>query len=579
MQLDVYKKYKFLFIAAVFVTGIIIYFNSFGCSFHFDDAHIFKANVTNGSATIMDWLRIFPSRPVGMLTFALDYQVHKLDIWGYHFVNLMIHLINAFLVWWLTRLTLSTPVMRDETIAKYKTLIAFLVAMLFVSHPLATQSVTYIAQRFASLATLFYFLSLILFVEGRLRQIGRTAQVFIFGGSLLCALLGMRTKEMVFTLPFAIFLYDYCFIRTTSWKIELRDKSLYVLLIMMGMFVILSIKNFSPSVFDSVPPFQGYTYSISAKEYLLTQFNVITTYIRLFALPVNQNLDYDYPISYSLLEVKTLLCFSLLLGILATGIIFFKKYRLISFGIFWFFLTISVESSVIPISQNVIFEHRTYLPGFGFFLAVTGAFFYFFRERYLVIGVIIILMFAGSNAILTYQRNKVWENEYTLWTDCVKKSPNKARPHDNLGAALHYMGRDQEAISHYKIAVKLSPGYDNPYFNLGTALRDQGNMEEAVSNFRKALEINPRFVGAHNNWGLILEQYYKKHDEAIYHYQQEIKINPDSYYAHYNLGIALVRKGELKEAVVHLRKAVYLKPDSQQALSALRLAVENEQRH
>ena len=169
------------------------------------------------------------------------------------------------------------------------------------------------------------------------------------------------------------------------------------------------------------------------KEYFLTQFRVILTYIRLFILPYNQNLDYDYSVSTSFFQIKTFFSFLALLGILLSGVLLFKKYRLISFGIFWFFLTLSVESSIIPISQNVIFEHRTYLPSFGFFLALTGAFYYFFREKYLKIAVIIILMIAAVNTVLTYQRNKIWKTEYTLWNDCVKKSPDKARANNNFG--------------------------------------------------------------------------------------------------------------------------------------------------
>jgi len=107
----------------------------------------------------------------------------------------------------------------------------------------------------------------------------------------------------------------------------------------------------------------------------------------------------------------------------------------------------SVESSIIPISQNVIFEHRTYLPSFGFFLALTGAFFYFFRERYIKIAVIVLLIIASINTVLTYQRNKTWESEYTLWSDCIKKSPNKARPNNNFGLVLFGEGKSKRLLN------------------------------------------------------------------------------------------------------------------------------------
>jgi hypothetical protein len=137
-KLKIDKKNNFLFVFAILITGIIAYLNSFDCSFHFDDAYIFNSSVTAGSASIGDWLRLFPTRPIGILTFAINYNIHKLDVWGYHFINLSIHLINAFLVWWLTWLTLSTPVMKDSEISKHK-----INGGLFNRHPFCNPSLGY----------------------------------------------------------------------------------------------------------------------------------------------------------------------------------------------------------------------------------------------------------------------------------------------------------------------------------------------------------------------------------------------------------------------------------------------------
>ena len=497
------RRHNFFFISVIIIAGIIAYSNSFDCSLHFDDAKFFEKIDKIVSPDIADWFLLFPSRPAGTLTFAVNYQLHGLDVWGYHLVNLIIHLINALLIWWLTRLTLSTPVMKDAEISRHKNIIAFLTGLLFVTHPLATQSVTYIAQRFASLATLFYLLSLILFVQGKLQET-KNIRTLLFSGSLISAVLGMLTKEIVFTLPFAILLYDYCFLRTTSLKPARKNSSLILSLIMLVIFILLFFL-LSPSTnpFNTVPPGQGYSYSISMKEYFLTQFRVILTYLRLFVLPINQNLDYDYPLSTGFLQLKTLVSFSLLLAILALGILSFKRYRLISFGIFWFFLTMSVESSIIPISQNVIFEHRTYLPGFGFFLALTGLFFYFTREQYIKIAVIILLIIASINTFLAYQRNKIWKSEYTLWSDCIKKSPNKARTNNNFGLVLFGEGRILEAIQHYNMAISLTPDYPLPYYNRGKAYAELGQLQLAIDDFTKAIRLQPDFPEAYFNRGNI----------------------------------------------------------------------------
>jgi protein O-mannosyl-transferase len=565
LQID--NKYNFLFIITILIAGIIAYSNSFDCSFHFDDSNVFQSSVTTGLASIGDWLRLFPNRPIGMLTFALNYNIHGLNLWGYHLVNLIIHLTNAFLVWWLTWLTLSTPVMKETQISRHKAMAAFLTGLLFVTHPLATQAVTYIAQRFASLATLFYLLSLILFVQGKLWQGGRKIPWFLFGGSIVCAVMGMLTKEIVFTLPFAIILYDYCFLKTAPWKFEMKDTSLIISFTMLVIFILVFFKvsSVSPfSLFSPVAPDQGYTYSISMKEYFLTQFRVILTYIRLFILPFNQNLDYDYPLSTGFFQLKTFLSFSLLLGILATGVLLFKRYRLISFGIFWFFLTMSVESSIIPISQNVIFEHRTYLPGVGFFLAMTGAFFYFFKERYLKIAVIILLMIASINAVLTYQRNKIWLNDYTLWSDGLKKSLDKARVHVAFGLALFNEGKIDEAIDHYKQAIRITPDYSLPFNNRGNAFLKSGQYQHAIEDYNEAIRLKPDYAEAYNNRGTSYDNL-GQYQRAIEDYNEVIRLKPDFAPAYINRGLAYANLGQYQQAIEDCKEAIRLNPNYAEA--------------
>jgi tetratricopeptide (TPR) repeat protein len=293
------------------------------------------------------------------------------------------------------------------------------------------------------------------------------------------------------------------------------------------------------------------------KEYFLTQFSVILTYIRLFILPINQNLDYDYQLYSSFFHLKTFFSFSLLLGILVAGFLLFKKYRLIAFGIFWFFLTLSVESSIIPISQNVIFEHRTYLPGFGFFLALTGAFFYFFKEQYLKMAVIILLMVAAMNTVLTYQRNKVWLNEHTLWADCIKKSPNKARPHNNLGVALSAEGKIKEAIDHYNQALRITPDYAGVYNNRGNAYAKLGQYKLAFEDYNQAIRLKPDYADAYYNWGYAYDKL-NQYQLAIEYYNQAIRLNPNYARAYINRGVAYLFRGNKKLGCPDAQKACAL---------------------
>lgn len=596
-----------LFVAVILITGVIVYSNSFDCSFHSDDSNVI--GLSRGSDRLGDWIEIFPSRPVGVATFFLNHHFHKLDVWGYHLVNLAIHLANAMLVWWLILLTFSSPVMREEKISRHRTVIAFLAALLFVSHPLATQSVTYIVQRFASLATMFYLLSLALYVKGRLRQGGGAATYVLYGASIISAVLGMLSKEIVFTLPFAIVLYEIFFLKTSAWKAEAVKNAVPVFLIILGLFAVIFFRNNSLQIFNPVPPGQGYHYSISAKEYLFTQFSVIVTYIRLFFLPINLNLDYDYPISHTLFEARTLLSFALLSGIVAAGLLLFRRYRLVSFGIFWFFLTLSVESSILPISQNVIFEHRTYLPGFGFFLVLAATPFYLAGERHLKIAVAALLIIAAINSVLTFQRNYVWKSEYTLWTDVLKKSPNKARALNFTGKALYKMKQYREAISYYDRAIALSPGYVDAYYGramakeglqdfagaiadynmtiqlakkdtdsffeldaclsqLGTIYGITGRTDDAIRLFREALAYNPNLEKVHYNLGVLLLGR-KEDDEALTHFRHSMRINPRRERVRMIAGNILVRQNRVSEAIPLFEEEVMIRPGSAEAYTDL----------
>jgi tetratricopeptide (TPR) repeat protein len=148
----------------------------------------------------------------------------------------------------------------------------------------------------------------------------------------------------------------------------------------------------------------------------------------------------------------------------------------------------------------VIFEHRTYLPGFGFFLAMTCAFFYFFREQYLKIALIILLMVAAVNTALTYQRNKIWKNEYTLWDDCLKKSPDKARVNNNFGTTLSDKGKFVQAIYYYNKAILLAPDY-LPYYNRGKAYSKLGQYQRAIEDYNEAIRLKPDYANAYDNRG------------------------------------------------------------------------------
>ena len=332
--------------------GMIIYSNTFNCSFHFDDKiYIVNNYVIKNIHDLLSHWQFYPCRFITFLSIAVNYHFNGLNVFGYHLFNLGIHLTSAVLVWWLALLTFSTPVMKKDKITQHADLIALFAGLLFVSHPLQTEAVTYIWQRAASMMALFYLASICLYVKSRLLQAenpnsGLAKFYYIF--SLIMAVAAMFTKENAVTLPLMILLYEISFLKV---KKDLNWRGLVPFLITLSI-IPLTILLTRSAKFLEIQGFVGKGIP-SFSNYLLTQFRVIVTYIRLIFLPLNQNISYDYPISKNIFEWPLLINFLFLASILYFAKYLFSKYRLLSFSIFWFFLTLLPESSLFPIKEII----------------------------------------------------------------------------------------------------------------------------------------------------------------------------------------------------------------------------------
>ena len=529
--------------------GIIIYSNTFQNSFQFDDvSYVVKnLNIRNPADLGAIWHN-WPTRFITFLSFALNYHFGRLDLLGYHLVNLIIHITTSVLIWWLIHLTFSTAVMRKDKISSHSDLIALLVALIFLCHPIQTESVTYICQRFASLTGLIYLLSLTLYVKSRLSEISGDSiskTRFLYVLSLSFGIVAMFTKEHAFTLPFMVVLYELCFLMKDR---RIRWNKILPFLFILSIIPILLITTKPPTFVDiermSEQPVAG-------RYYLLTQLRVMVTYIRLLFIPLNQNLDYDYPVSRSLAEPATLASAILLVAILVFAIRNLSRYRLISFGIFWFFLTLLPESSVVPLG-DLIFEHRLYLPSVGYSLFLVSAAYYLIGKKSLRSMTAILLMVVTFYSILTYSRNFVWREPFTLWNDAVLKSPQKARSYYGRGNAYFDKGNISQAISDYAKAIEINPEYVDAYYNQGNAYR--GNISQAISNYTKVIEIDPNHFLAYNNRA---GAYFKKGnlDQAISDCTKAIEINPEYADAYNNRGLAYFIKKEYDKSWKDVHKA------------------------
>jgi tetratricopeptide (TPR) repeat protein len=579
---------KVLLFALLAALGFLIYSNTFDTPFVFDDHEFIEENLRIRS--LSNFLDFSASRYMALLTFAINYRLGGLGVWGYHFVNILIHVVNAFLVFRLVELLCKTPVNGEKRLGTWPATVA---SFLFLAHPVQTQAVTYLCQRTASLATLFYLFSILMYVKARLAweaaapfDPGRhTRYPWVFYVlSVLAAVAAQKTKEISFTLPFVIALCEFTFFVD---KTGVAKKTKYLIPFILTLAIIPLTIFFSKTAalgsnvtgtIDTLT--REELAGLSRHDYLITQFRVIVTYWRLLIFPTGQNLDYDYPVCRSFFAPEVFASFVLLFCFFAAGLYMLLRYRclrrihgvLMGFGVIFFFVAMSVESSVIPIA-DVIFEHRLYLPSAG--LAVTLATLlhrFCAKPRVLVVSSTFAAILVIALSVATYRRNFVWKDELTLWTDVIKKSPEKVRGYNNVGYGYIVQGRIDEAISYFTKVISLQPSFFGAYNNLGEALVLSHRNEEALKYFKKSIEIKPSYWKSHSNLGLALAEL-GRYAESVPCLEKAVSLQPVSADLYNNLGNALFLAGNLDEAIRQYKKALAIDPGHQNACVNLENAV------
>ena len=606
------KQLILLGLTGIILLGVVLYSNVLRAPFVFDDHISIKENDAIRSIA-ESFQKISSNRYLTSLSFVFNYSLGGLKPFGYHLINNSIHIINALLVYYLVVLTFRTPYFSSQQSAIHPEqlgtspfthsplFIAFSVAFIFVAHPVQTQAVTYIAQRAASMAAMFYLLSVVMYIKFRLQVSDIRCQVLgntepnktlnlkpktWYLCSLLFAISAMKTKEIAFTLPAVIVLYEFSFFnKTPDPKVSPSNlkRFLYLLPILLTLLIIpISMVNFKApmeAITQDINIQSRETVNITRTDYLLTQFRVIITYLRLLIFPINQSIDYNYPIYDSFFEPNVFLSFLLLLSILGIGVYLFYRSRrtvhssqalnselltlnsrLISFGIFWFFITLSVESSFIPI-RDVIVEHRLYLPSIGFFIAVVLSVEYFFSNMRLKIALMLVIVSVLS--ISTYNRNTIWKDPQALWEDVIAKAPNNARAYNNIGVELKNKGEYNKAIEQFEKSLKADKNYTSVYFNLGDVQYRLGNYEDAVVYLKKALtlKLNQQLhLDVLNKLGRTYSAMGQT-ESAIDAFKEAIKVYPTAVAPYNNLGVQYIKTGRFDLAIETLEKALKIREE------------------
>jgi tetratricopeptide (TPR) repeat protein len=547
--------------------GFLLYSNTFDSPFVFDDISRILEN-PDLRLTQMSVKNIIKagfgkkaakSRPVGNISLALNYYFNQYSPAGYHLINIIIHILTGIILFYFLKATLSLPSIESKN--GRSSAMAFFAALIWLVHPIQTQSVTYIVQRLNSLAALFFVLAFYLYLSGRLaKQPGR--KWCLLGGAALSWVLALGCKQNAATLPLFIFIYEWYFFqdfRTTWFKSNLK-----YLVVAFVLFGVIGFLYLGMEPWEKIKRLNDFSHGeFTLAERILTQPRVIVYYLSLifFPHPSRLNLDYDFPLSHSLFNpVTTFFSLILIISLIALAFYLAKKERLISFCILWFFGNLVIESSIIPLA--IIFEHRNYLPSMLVCLIPVVLAYRYIKPDWIKIGLLSAVVL--GLCVWTYQRNRVWENEITLWRDVVKKSPNKARPHFNLGAAFSEKKWDEQAIPQYQRALEINPGLAEPHINLGETFQRQGKIEKAAEHYRAALKIDPDLPEVYNNMGAILAKQGKT-EEAIQFYQKALKIRPHFALAHFGLAKELAEKGKIEQGIRHYYQALKYKPEYAEA--------------
>ena len=502
------------------VAGLLAYHNSFTGPFIFDDIPSIQENPTIRHLWPI-WDALAPphkggitveGRPVINLSLAINFALGGTEVWGYHALNLAIHILAGLTLLGIMRRTLLQPRLR-ERFGDVANELALAVAVIWTVHPLQTESVTYIVQRAESLMGLFYLLTLYCFI--------RTAESprprVWYGLCVSACTLGMASKEVMASAPLLMMLYDRTFISGSFPEAWRRRWPLYLALtstwILLGCLMVFT-GSFSNALVNAR------LVGVSRWEYLLTEPGVILHYLRLSVWPHPLSFDYSgWPIARTWMSIlPSAVVIAILL--VATGWAW-KTTSAWGFVGAWFFLILAPSSSFIP-TDSPAYEHRLYLPLAAVVTLVVMRLYSLAGRR----SVALFLVLAVGLGFLTVQRNQDYRSSIAIWADAVAKRPGNPRAQYNLGCDLRQEGRMQEAMEHWEQALRLKPDYAKAHYNLGVALVQLGRLPEAIGHYEQALRLKPDYAEAHYNLAAVLLRLGRL-PEAMGHWEQVSRIRPD----------------------------------------------------
>ena len=615
-------------LALICVCGVIIYFATVHSPFIYDDAHAIEDNpyIKNLSKfqQMVGVQNIF-NRSILLFTFSVNHAIGQLDVFGYHLINLMLHLCVGIMLYFLTMelLTIENPAL-TQTFQR----LPLAVSLIHIFNPINVESVTYLSSRSSVLVTLFYLSSFYLFIrfvnskEKKKKWKNIHYPIVIF----FLFYLGLGTKEIIVTLPIIAVLYLWVHSSTKNFHKFLPE--LAVILIPLIIYLLYRYVQMGNLLVIKTDP---YSYMIDRSLYILTQIKVVISYyfVKLI-FPINLNFEPDIRLVSGFLDWEWVV--SLIIGVCIAIGIFYQKSILLKCAFIWALITILPTSSIIPLKQ-IATEHRTYLPGLGINMGLGILFLRGVSHRKLIPPTLFI--FLVIYGLLAMKRSLDYRSEINLWQDTVRKSPYKSMVHNNMGTAYLSKERLKEARKSFEVSSALSPSSTDPYINmghidarnkewdkaklkydlalklganrsqvffnsglmrlklnkpaealpflleaikiknhrplyhqeLGNAFRMLKQYDPALKSYRKVLELEPNYVEAQNNIGVIFWNL-KILDKAELEFKKAL-VMKDKTKIHNNLANLYIAKKQFSKAIPHLKTVLGRKPNDSRARNLL----------
>jgi tetratricopeptide (TPR) repeat protein len=620
-------RVKTLFILLVFLI-LPIYSNTFHASFQFDD----KPNIVDNTRLhITDlhpstlWQTFFAkggkdafSRPISSLSLALNWYVGQGNTFGYHLVNVCIHILTTFSLYLTIQILLQTPRIRIQYENDDLVFIPALATVLWAVNPIQIQAVTYIVQRMASMAAMFSILAIYFYLKARLTHTSNRRRQYYLG-CLGAFLLALMSKENAFlTLP-SLVLVEIIFFQGTSGLIQVvRNHSRLLAVVAFIGLAILVFLIASGRLDFLVVGYRSRPFTLM--ERVLTQPRILLFYVSqiFYPIPDRLSITHDVVLSQSLLSPWTTMP---AMGIIAAAniiaLIQINKRPLMAFAILFFFLNHAIESTFLPL--ELVFEHRNYLPSLFIFLPIVSVLSgliqsYKIRNRtlYALLSACVVMVVIGLGS-LTYVRNRDWRTETTLWRDAMQKAPGDSRPsvnlaiqlawgvnptpleyqvaltlfenaksqflahkflisdiYNNMGSIYYHMGQYQKAVETHKQGLVLDPGYLKMRYDLVSSLIMLGKWEEGAAQIDLLIDNreNYRDSDYFKLKGFIL-LWQQRPAEALVYFRKALQMEPGNRAVLLNTGVALSLLGKADQSAIFLKKAHKLAPTDMRPMLAL----------